>query len=310
MSGVAIVTGASRGIGKACMTHLARKGFDIVVCARTVREGQAFEHSPTIRNSDSSPLPGSLETTAAEVQALSRRALIVKLDLLERRDMENLVERTMEDFGRIDVLVNNARYVGPGHMDLFVDTPMEVFDNHLQCNTFAPLYLDKLVVPVMIDQGGGLIVNIGSSVGSYESPLLPGQGGWGLGYSINKAAFNRIALGLAKKLKQHNVAVINLEPGFVATERVVQDMGELGSAASRGLPVDVPGAACALLATSCFPLLYRCKTVYTPDLVIEHGLFDPAAFPVPTVPKAEGCRRRAAEAVVTEEKPWTFPGRY
>ncbi len=118
-SKVAIVTGASRGIGRGCALELAKRGFNVVVCARTLHEGQAFEHSSTVKRSKTTPLPGSLEKTAREIQALGGRALTVKLDLLDRQDVHALVDRTMSEWGRIDVLVNNARYIGPGHMDWF-----------------------------------------------------------------------------------------------------------------------------------------------------------------------------------------------
>jgi NAD(P)-dependent dehydrogenase (short-subunit alcohol dehydrogenase family) len=105
---VALVTGASRGIGRGCALALARRGFDVVACARTLREGTPVEHSSTIKRSDTSPLPGSLETTAKEIEALGGRALVAKLDLLVRADVENAVRAALDAFGRLDVVVNNA----------------------------------------------------------------------------------------------------------------------------------------------------------------------------------------------------------
>src|SRR5262245_9608272 len=162
--GVALVTGASRGIGRACARHLAMAGFDLVLCARTVREGMAIEHSATVARSDTSPLPGSLETVAREVEALGRRALAVKIDLNEKRDLENAVAETLETFGRIDVLVNNGRYMGPGYVDPFLDLPVELFERHLACNVTAPFYLTQLVTRPMARQGGGRIINLTSWV--------------------------------------------------------------------------------------------------------------------------------------------------
>jgi NAD(P)-dependent dehydrogenase (short-subunit alcohol dehydrogenase family) len=208
---VALVTGASRGIGRGCALELAKAGFDLVLCARTVVEGTPLEHSSTVRRSDTSPLPGSLERTAGEVEALGRRALVAKLDLLAPADLEQAVQATMDEFGRLDVVVNNARYIGPGHMDLFLDTPMQVYEDHFVCNVLAPLRLVKLAVPHMRAQGGGVFVHVTSGAGNNETSALPGEGGWGLGYSISKAAFNRIAAGLGKELKQYGISVINLE---------------------------------------------------------------------------------------------------
>jgi NAD(P)-dependent dehydrogenase (short-subunit alcohol dehydrogenase family) len=269
---IAIVTGASRGIGRACALHLARRGVDVVLGARTLREGELHEHSPTVKRRSTRPLPGSLEGVAADVRALGRRALPLRLDLADRRQIEHLVGHALETFGRIDVLVNNGRYVGPGHMDLFVDTPMEALDRMVACNSLAPLYLCKVVVPIMIRQGGGVIVNVSSNAGWRETPKLPGEGGWGLGYSVSKAGLNRIAPGLAKELRPHRIAVVNLEPGFVATERMRLEMREFGFDAAAGLSVDVPGAACAFLATCADPLAYTGETVQAAELVAHHGL--------------------------------------
>src|SRR5437773_2063413 len=122
---VAFVTGASRGIGRACALELARRGLDVVVTARTVTGAERLEHSSTVKKSATNPLPGSLEATAREARALGAEALVVKLDLAARADWPAAVDAALARFGRIDVLVNNGRYVGPGHMDPFEDTLAE-----------------------------------------------------------------------------------------------------------------------------------------------------------------------------------------
>src|SRR5882724_6033468 len=118
---VAFITGASRGIGRGCARELARRGFDLVLTARTVTGRERLEHSSTVRKSLTDPLPGNLEQTAREVRALGAEALVVKLDLSVREDWPGAVNAALERFGRIDVLVNNGRYIGPGHMDPFED---------------------------------------------------------------------------------------------------------------------------------------------------------------------------------------------
>jgi NAD(P)-dependent dehydrogenase (short-subunit alcohol dehydrogenase family) len=278
-AGVAIVTGASRGIGRGCALALARRGWDVVACARTIAEGTPLEHSSTVKRSDTTPLPGSLETTAKEIEALGRHALIARLDLLQRRDVEAVVQASLARFGRIDAVVNNARYIGPGHMDLFVDTPMEIFDQHFECNVLAPLYLIKLALPALRARKRGVIVNVTSGAGQNESPHLPGKGGWGLGYSITKAAFNRMAAGLAKELRGDGIAVINLEPGFVGTERMAQDLREFGFDASAGLSVDVPGEVCAYLISHPTPLAFSGRTIDAPSFAVDAGLVDGSKLP-------------------------------
>jgi NAD(P)-dependent dehydrogenase (short-subunit alcohol dehydrogenase family) len=267
---VAFVTGASRGIGRGCALELARRDFDLVLTARTVTGSERLEHSPTVQRSVTTPLPGSLEQTAAEVRALGRDALVVKLDLAERSDWAPAVERALGHFGRIDVLVNNGRYVGPGHMDRFEDTPLELIERMFLCNVFAPLALIQLCLPAWKRQGRGIVINITSAAGQTETPLPIGSGGWGLGYSVTKAAFSRMIPGLAKELRPYDVAVIGVMPGFVATERTAVELREYGFDPAAGLPVENPGRVCAMLATARDPMVFTGRDLRGPEFYAEH----------------------------------------
>ena len=269
---VAFVTGASRGIGRACALELARRGFDVVVAARTVTGAERLEHSSTVKKSLTTPLPGSLEATGREVRALGSDALLVKLDLAAREDWPAAVDAALARFGRIDVLVNNGRYVGPGHMDPFEETPVDLIEQMMLCNVIAPLHLVKLCLPAMKRQGGGIVINITSSAGERETPAPIGQGGWGLGYSLSKAALNRMVPGLAKELRPYNIAVIGLMPGFVGTERMAAELAEFGFDASKALPVENPGRVCAMLATAKDPMYFSGKDIYGPGFHAEHAL--------------------------------------
>jgi NAD(P)-dependent dehydrogenase (short-subunit alcohol dehydrogenase family) len=246
---VALVTGASRGVGKAIAIHLAKAGFDVALGARTLQEGEAREHSSTVASSDTTALPGSLAGTAALVEAAGQRALPVYLDLLDRVSLGSAVATVLERWGRIDVLVNNGRYVGPGHMDLLLDTPVELLDRHLEANVMAPIILTKLVLPQMVSNGGGFVVNVTSASGNMDPPAPAGQGGWGLGYGMSKAALHRQAGLIAVELADRGIFAFNLHPGFVATERIAIDMGRFGFDASAGAPADVVGAVAAWLVT-------------------------------------------------------------
>jgi NAD(P)-dependent dehydrogenase (short-subunit alcohol dehydrogenase family) len=273
MSGrrVAFITGASRGIGRGCALELARRGFDLVLTARTVKGTERLEHSSTVRKSLTDPLPGSLERTAAEVEALGAAALVRKLDLSVRADWPAAIDAALDRFGRIDVLVNNGRYVGPGHMDPFEQTPLELIEQMFLCNVIAPLHLIKLCLPIMRRQGSGIVINITSSAGEQETPKAIGEGGWGLGYSITKAAFNRMIPGLAKELRADKIAVIGLMPGFVGTERMAAELAEFGFDASRALPVENPGRVCAMLATAQNPMLFSGRDIFGPSFYAEHA---------------------------------------
>jgi NAD(P)-dependent dehydrogenase (short-subunit alcohol dehydrogenase family) len=268
---VAFITGASRGIGRGCALELARRGFDLVLTARTVTGQERYEHSSTVRVSRTDPLPGSLERTAAEARALGVEALVHKLDLSVRSDWPAAIDAALARFGRIDVLVNNGRYVGPGHMDPFEQTPIALIEQMFLCNVIAPLELIRLCLPPMRRQGGGIVINITSSAGEEETPKAIGEGGWGLGYSITKAAFNRMIPGLAKELRPDRIAVIGLMPGFVGTERMAVELGEFGFDASKALAVENPGRVCAMLATSAHPMLFTGRDIFGPGFYAEHA---------------------------------------
>jgi NAD(P)-dependent dehydrogenase (short-subunit alcohol dehydrogenase family) len=246
---IAFVTGASRGIGKGIALALAGAGFDVALTARTVAEGDALEHSSTVRRSDTRPLPGSLASTAELVEAQGVRSMTVAADLLDRASVVAAAATVLDAWGPVDVLVNNGRYVGPGHMDLFEDTPLELLDRHLEANVMAPLALTKALLPSMLERGSGTIVNITSGAGYADPPAAAGSGGCGLGYGISKGAMHRIAGVLALELGSRGIRIYNVQPGFIATERMVQDMAEFGFDASTGAPPAVVGAVVAWLVT-------------------------------------------------------------
>jgi NAD(P)-dependent dehydrogenase (short-subunit alcohol dehydrogenase family) len=276
----AFVTGASRGIGRAIAVHLAGAGYDVAITARTVEEGEHREHSSTVRQSDTSPLPGSLEATAAQVEAKGQQALTLPADLLDRASLGAAMATALERWGHVDVLVNNGRYVGPGHMDQILDTPLDLYDKHLQANALAPLVLIKQVLPSMLARRGGTIINVSSGAGIADPPAAAGQGGWGLGYGLSKGAAYRIAGILALELGARGIRAYNLEPGFVATERIAQDMKRFGFEASQGIPTDVPGAVCAWLVTEPAAAEPNGRTVHAPQLAEELGLVP--GWPKPT----------------------------
>lgn len=278
---VAFVTGASRGIGKACAVHLARAGFDVAVTARTVGEGEAREHSSTVHRSDTRPLPGSLSSTAELVVAADREALLVPADLLDRASLGAAAATVLERWGGIDVLVNNGRYIGPGHMDRFLETPLELLDKHLEANVMAPLVLLHQVLPSMLERGHGLVADITSSVAWIDPPAPAGHGGWGLGYAMSKAALHRVAGLVQRELDPAGVSLVNIDPGFIATERMAQDMADFGFDASAGAPPDVIGAVVAWLATDPGASEWAGRVVPAQALCHERGLLPGWAGPVP-----------------------------
>jgi NAD(P)-dependent dehydrogenase (short-subunit alcohol dehydrogenase family) len=269
---VALVTGASRGIGKAIAAELASAGYDVAILARTLHEGEVREHSSTLKRSDTSPLPGSLESTAALVRTVGRGCITLQADLLDHPSLVHAAATVLAKWGHIDVLVNNGRYIGPGHMDHILQTPVRVLRDHLEANALAPVVLIKEVVPQMIERGGGTVINITSTV-AYEDPDDPaGSGGWGLGYAFSKGALHRIAGILAVEQRDTNVHAYNVQPGFIATERMRQDMGAFGFEASAGAPPAVVGKVCRWLLESPDAPARNGQNIHAQELCSELGL--------------------------------------
>jgi NAD(P)-dependent dehydrogenase (short-subunit alcohol dehydrogenase family) len=268
---VAFVTGASRGIGKACAIQLARAGFDVACTARTQVEGEEREHSSTVRKRDVRPLPGSLATTAEAIAAEGRRVLTLPADLLDISQLEVAIATVLDTWGRIDLLLNNGRYIGPGHMDRLVDTPLDLLGRHLDANVLAPLALIKLVLPQMLERGNGLVIDMTSDVAWSDPPGAAGNGGWGLGYAISKGALHRVAGVLAHEVAGTGVAVVNVSPGFVATERIAIDMAEFGFDASKGASPELVGRVVAWLATSGVASEWNGRTLEAQPMARELG---------------------------------------
>lgn len=121
---------------------------------------------------------------------------------------------------------------------------------HLEANVMAPVALIKKVLPGMLERGSGFIVNITSGAGFHDPPAPAGEGGWGLGYGFSKAALHRVAGILDLEVADRGIRAYNVQPGFIATERMAQDMGGYGFDASRGAPPDVVGAVVAWLVAN------------------------------------------------------------
>jgi NAD(P)-dependent dehydrogenase (short-subunit alcohol dehydrogenase family) len=261
---VAFVTGASRGIGRASAIALASVGFDIVVTARTMQEG---------RTADGRPLPGSVETTASEVRALGRDALALRLDLLDRASIDTAVSQTLSSWGRIDVLLNNGIYTGPGSMDLLLDLDLATVETMFQANLFSQLHLVQKVLPGMLERHEGVIVNMVSGAGLSDPPAPAGQGGWGFAYAATKSAFHRMAGVLRVEHPDPGLRFVNVEPGFVVTEamKLNDPAGEIHKR-YQGAPPEVPAAVIAWLASSAEADEWNGKTVIAQKLALDRGL--------------------------------------
>lgn len=263
-SKIAFVTGASRGIGRAACLALAECGWDVVVCARTVEEG---------KTADGRPLPGSIETTAREVRDRGCRALPIFLDLLEPESIDRAVSQALEDWGQIDLLLNNGIYTGPGSMDLVLDLVPERVQDLFRGNLFAQIQVTQRVLPGMLERGSGSLINMVSGSGLTDPPAPAGQGGWGYVYAASKAAFHRMVGVLAVEHANSGVSFVNLEPGFVMTEamKLNDPDGEI-SKRFRPAPPSVPAAVIAWLADQGGAQEWNGGTVFAQKLALDRAL--------------------------------------
>lgn len=268
---VALVTGASRGIGKASAVALGAAGFDVAVGARTVHEGEGRDDSR--RDDGDRPVPGSLETTAGLIEEVGGRALALRMDLLDRTSLSDAVDSVLGEWGRIDVLVNNAVHTGPGSMEHFVDLDVETLETKLQANVVSQFLLIKHVLPHMLERGDGTVVNITSAVALTDPKAPAGKGGWGMGYAMSKGALHRMAGILAVELGGSGIRAYNVEPGYVLTERMELNQRELGyEGVFRGAPPSVPAAVVAWLASDPSAAALNGQTVSAQSFALERGL--------------------------------------
>jgi len=240
----ALVTGASRGIGRATAIALAQAGFDVAITARTVVDGD-----PTAITDDGKVLPGSLASTAAAIEAFGQRAVQIPLDLLDRDALVPAVESAISGLGHLDVVVNNAIFVSGGGPKYFLDTDPEDLINQMWGDLTAQLLLLQPQVAHMISRGGGTVINIGSGSGKWKLKFPIGQGGPQLAYCASKAGFHRAADRLAFEYGDQGIVAFTVDPGFVATERTKM-VTELGEIAARGVEPSIVGEAIVWLATT------------------------------------------------------------
>ena len=185
---IALITGASRGIGKAIALAFADAGADVAIASRKLED---------------------LEKVAGEVEAMGRKALCVPTHTRKIDDLKNLVDRAMEVYDRIDILVNNAA-ANPG-MGAIVDTDEKIYDHIMETNLKGYFMLSKLVGKIMRDQKEGVIINISSAGG-----LSPAEG---LGpYCISKAGINMLTKAMALEMGPYNVRVNAIAPRIVKTK--------------------------------------------------------------------------------------------
>lgn len=185
-----MITGASKGLGKALTLAFAKEGARLAICSRTTK---------------------GLSAVKAEAEALGAEVLAVTADISLTRDVERFVALTEESFGQIDILINNASILGPSPMPLLLDYPEEDFSEVLRVNSISPFLVTRRVIPGMLQRNQGSIINVTSEAGHV------GYAGWGA-YGISKFAVEGLTETWADELSATNVRVNMVDPGEMDTE--------------------------------------------------------------------------------------------
>jgi NAD(P)-dependent dehydrogenase (short-subunit alcohol dehydrogenase family) len=262
----ALVTGASRGIGKAIAIALAGAGYDVAITARTVHEGDGRDAS------NDRALPGSLDTTQDAVHAAGRRCLPIAMDLMDDASIDTAVRRVLAEWGPPDVLVNNAIYQGAQRAERFLDTPQDELHKLLLGNVLAQWRIIRGLLPAFVARGSGTILDVTSAAGMIDPPKPTGEGGWSLGYGASKGAFHRTCGVLHAEHAADGVRFFNLEPGLVHTERMrAAHGGEFTEVGGTGTTPDVIGRVAAWLVTSPDAEKWRGRTLHAQPFAQKQG---------------------------------------
>jgi citronellol/citronellal dehydrogenase len=206
---VVVLSGASRGIGKGLALGLADAGAAVVCAARSSRAHPG-------------ELPGTVEDIAEEIGAHGGRAIPVRADIGVDDDVHRMINAAVDEYGRLDVLVNNAM---ASTRNTFDDMTLEQWDTSWRINVRSLFVTCSAAVKAMTWSGGGSIINISSGAADALMPpdmLPPGY----LAYSVAKAAMERFSTALAPEVADRNIAVNALRPGAVKTEQSVHELGE------------------------------------------------------------------------------------
>ncbi|MCP4092321.1 MAG: SDR family NAD(P)-dependent oxidoreductase [Planctomycetes bacterium] len=203
---VAVITGASRGIGKNIALALASAGADIVIAAKSEKSREL--------------LPGNIHDTATEVEALGRQALAVKTNVRNADEIEAMVAAAMERFGRIDILVNNA---GALHWKGVAETPPKRFDLMMEVNARAAHFTSHFVLPHMMDRGSGCIVQMSPPL---DLSMLPGK----TGYCMSKFGMSLLAMGIAGEVVDSEIRSCALWPATAIESQATINHGLGGPA--------------------------------------------------------------------------------
>ena len=250
----ALVTGASRGIGKAIAIALGRSGAAVGVVARATDE-RRFK------------LPGTVDETARLIEEAGGRAAAIPGDLTSVEEVDRVVDAVLDRLGPVDILVNNAAI---DFLTPFLEVTRKRFDLTLGLNLLAPFWLAKHLVPGMIERGGGYVLNVSSQAALRHFSS-------GLTYGMTKAALERFTMGLAAELEGKNISSNCLRVDVpIASEGFVLNFADKGLDETRWESVEV-GAEAALWMLAQTPADFNGVNIGITELRERYGL--PARVP-------------------------------
>lgn len=274
---VAVITGASRGIGKGIALVLAERGATVYVTGRTVKPGSAA-------------LPGTIGETVEQCNARGAaaggKAVAVPLDLMSEASIASLFNRIKDDEGRLDLLVNNAMAIPEAMTQRigFWEKPLselEILDTGLRAAYIAAWHAANIMVP----QGSGLIVNLSGYVGvTYTYDVL---------FGTTKSGVDRMARDMAIELKPHGVASLSLWQGFTYTERAIENLKAVPGMAEQlksaaGSSPEFPGRVIAALAGDPQIMARSGGTFINAELAAEYGVTDTDGTTIPSLREQRG----------------------
>ncbi len=264
----ALVTGASRGIGRAAALSLARDGWDLVLSARTVQEGSsAVLPSSRSRATEMGAvaLPGSLERTAAEAAVFGADCRLVPMDLLDRASVE--AAAAVVATTPLDAVVLAGIYQGPGNMETIEGLDLDDAHTILIGNYLHQVALIKALLPALLADGGAALVNLTSHAARHDPPAMVGKGGWGMAYAAGKAAMHRVVGHLHVEFGDRGLRAYNVDPGNV--------LNEMAKATATGLtmtgspPEPIGDVIAWLCAGSADALAFTGRTVVAAKLLAQ-----------------------------------------
>jgi len=270
---IAVVTGASRGIGKGIALELGAAGATVYLTGRTVEEG-------------TSPVPGTIGATADEVTRLGGKGIAIQCDHAVDEEIIALFQRLREEQGRIDILVNNVFTPPQGRPILegggFWEYPISVWDDIIHVGCRSHYVSSHEAVPMMIEQKEGLVVNISSFAGAAYA--------FNLAYGVGKAAVDRMMRDMAYELRDHNVTCVSLYPGWVKTEFLLQRdaEGQVPVPLEKGETPRFSGRAVVAIATDPKRFERSGQILIVNELGREYGFTDVDGSQPGTLPEQMG----------------------